>query len=558
MLSKLGLGVVIGAALVLWSGGLWAETSRNVNLRQAAEQFVNAGKVAVVVGVNNYDNHSGLRPLRFAVNDAQIMAQTLRQQGYTVLLLTDHKANREYILDAIEQAGKAVHAQNGTLLFFFSGHGFAEGQNNYLASYGTVSNRLQGSALRLAEVEQAIRQTQVKRAVMLVDACRDNPFVGKSVASPSFLRQNSEGIKALYATKPGELSYETPQLGRGVFTHFLVQGLRGQAVEVDGAISFESLTQYVQEQTAQWTLQHLQKTQLPYAHAWSGSFGVFVLGQVGQRPLLPPVPTPQPVVRPTPTPPPQPVPRTNPAPVSAQARVIEPQMVNIPAGTFTMGCVAGRDDVEGGCLEDEKPPRTVQVGAFQLSKYEVTFDEYDACTATGACPRAADQGWGRGRRPVINVNWNDAQAYVRWLSQQTGKNYRLPSEAEWEYAARGGRNDTAYSWGNTIGLNQANCDGCGSQWDNKQTAPVGQFNRNAFGLHDMHGNVWEWVQDCWSDSYQAAPSDGRAREGGSCTDRVLRGGSWYDGPRIVRSAHRSSFTPDYRNGNVGFRPVQGQ
>ncbi|MBK8451937.1 MAG: caspase family protein [Thiofilum sp.] len=211
MFKKLSLGVVIG--LVVWSGGLCADTSRNVNLRQAAEQFVSAGKVAVVVGVEAYSLRSGLRPLDYAADDAQEMAKTLRQLGYNVQLLTNQQATRADVLDAIEQAGKAVSISDGTLLFFFSGHGFAEGQNNYLASYGTVSTHLQGSALRLDEVEQAIRQTHVKRAVMFVDACRNNPFVGKSVAQPSFLRQHSEGIKALYATKPGELSYETPQLG---------------------------------------------------------------------------------------------------------------------------------------------------------------------------------------------------------------------------------------------------------------------------------------------------------------------------------------------------------
>lgn len=563
MFKKLSLGVVIG--LAVWSGALCADTSRNVNLRQAAEQFGSAGKVAVVVGVNNYDSHSGLRPLRFAVNDAQIMAQTLRQQGYTVLLLTDHKANRDYILDAIEQAGKAVNAQNSTLLFFFSGHGFAEGQQNYLASYGTVSTRLQGSALRLVEVEQAIKKTGVKRAVMLVDACRDNPFVGKSVAQPSFLRQHSEGIKALYATKPGELSYETPQLGRGVFTHFLVQGLRGQAVEADGAISFESLTQYVQEQTAQWTLQHLQKTQLPYAHAWSGSFGVFVLGQVGQRvPVPPPVPTPQPVVRPTPVPTP-PVVRPTAAP--AQARVIEPQMVNIPAGTFTMGCVEGRDDVvEGGCETDEKPARQVRVNAFQMGKTEVTVAQYMACVQAGGCNKPA---WDSAKAPsyyaemgsalrganypIEGVSWSDAQAYVRWLSQQTGKRYRLPSEAEWEYAARAGGN-TAYSWGSNIGKNRANCysNECGDTYE--YTAPVASFAANSYGLHDMHGNVDEWVADCYA-NYGSVAMHRSAVDAANCSWHVLRGGSWIFFSDGLRSASR--FAPMYDITFAGFRVAVG-
>src|SRR5262249_16038271 len=149
----------------------------------------------------------------------------------------------------------------------------------------------------------------------------------------------------------------------------------------------------------------------------------------------------------------------------------------------------------------------------------------------GACNhhRPNDEGWGRGTRPVINVSWFDATAYVKWLSAKTGQQYRLLTEAEWEYAARAGTS-TAYFWGNQIGRNQANCEGCGSRWDNKQIAPVGSFPANAFGLHDMHGNVWQWVEDRYDDNYNDAPADGRtwtsAENCISENTRVLRGGSW--------------------------------
>ena len=167
-------------------------------------------------------------------------------------------------------------------------------------------------------------------------------------------------------------------------------------------------------------------------------------------------------------------------------------MVEIPGGTFRMGCVSGR-----GCVDWEHPVHEVRVEAFELSRYEVTFEEYDRFTeATGRAP-AADEGWGRGRRPVINVSWADAVAYTIWLSAETGRRYRLPSEAEWEYAARAGT-VTAYSWGHGIGRNRANCRGCGSRWDDEQTAPVGTFEPNGWGLHDVHGNVWEWTRDCWN------------------------------------------------------------
>ena len=214
-----------------------------------------------------------------------------------------------------------------------------------------------------------------------------------------------------------------------------------------------------------------------------------------------------------------------------------PEMVVIPAGSFLMGS----PDPTGVGFSNAKPLHSVRISSFEMSKYEVTFEEYDAFTDAIGRERAYDAGWGRGRRPVINVSWYDAVAYTQWLSSQTGENYRLPSEAEWEYAARAG-STTRYSWGNSIGRDRANCEDCGSQWDDKQTAPVGSFSANRWGLHDMHGNVWEWVQDCWHWDYKGAPADGSAwfeSEAGDCgtrrglfgiveakTGRVLRGGSW--------------------------------
>jgi formylglycine-generating enzyme required for sulfatase activity len=188
-----------------------------------------------------------------------------------------------------------------------------------------------------------------------------------------------------------------------------------------------------------------------------------------------------------------------------------------------------------------------------VSKFEVTFDDWDACVAYGDCPHATDFGWGRGRQPAINVSWDDAQSYVVWLSKMTGKPYRLLSEAEWEYAARAGT-QTAYSWGDEIGENNANCKGCGSQWDNRQTAPVGSFATNAFALYDMAGNVYEWVEDCLHNNYEGAPDDGSAWVGdGDCSNRILRGSSWLDSPVYLRSADRYRGATDLRNDSLGFR-----
>jgi formylglycine-generating enzyme required for sulfatase activity len=229
-----------------------------------------------------------------------------------------------------------------------------------------------------------------------------------------------------------------------------------------------------------------------------------------------------------------------------------PKMVVVPAGEFIMGS----SEDEEGRYSDERPQHKVTIArAFAVSRFEVMFDEWDACVLLGGCAWPAPEagGWGRGTRPVINVSWDDAQQYVAWLSRRTGKTYRLLSEAEWEYAARAST-ATAYPWGDEVGDGNANCDGCGSQWDGKQTAPAGSFIANPFGLHDMNGNVFEWVQDCYQ-SYNEVPSDGSNRTSGECprTLRVVRGGAWNSPPKDIRSAVRFRNPPDIRYDSVGFR-----
>jgi formylglycine-generating enzyme required for sulfatase activity len=188
-----------------------------------------------------------------------------------------------------------------------------------------------------------------------------------------------------------------------------------------------------------------------------------------------------------------------------------PEMIVIPAGSFTMGS----PETEDGRSSTEGPQHQVSIlRPFAVSRFQLTFADWDACVGGGGCGMYIphDQGWGRGRQPVIFVSWEDARRYVTWLSQVTRKTYRLLSEAEYEYGTRAGTS-TKYLWGENLGIGNANCDGCGSKWDNKLTAPVGSFAPNAFGLYDMVGNVFEWVEDCWHNNYVGAPSDGSARLG---------------------------------------------
>ena len=229
-----------------------------------------------------------------------------------------------------------------------------------------------------------------------------------------------------------------------------------------------------------------------------------------------------------------------------------PEMVVIPPGSFVMG---SEED------SDAQPVHSVRVGqALAVGKYHVTRGEYARFVeATGY---SADGGAWRNagfsqtdRDPVVDVSWDDAKAYAQWLSRTTGKSYRLLTEAEWEYAARAGTT-TRYWWGDDIGWNRANCDGCGSAWDNKRTSPAGSFPPNGFGLYDMEGNAWQWVEDCWVDNYVNAPGDSSLARasGGDCGRRVLRGGSWFSDPGLMRTAFRYRLSSATRNfSDFGFR-----
>lgn len=239
-----------------------------------------------------------------------------------------------------------------------------------------------------------------------------------------------------------------------------------------------------------------------------------------------------------------------------QSATLCPQMITVPAGSF----VAGSPDGEPGREPTEGPRRVYEVRSFAASVYEVTFDQWDTCVRRGGCEAYApdDRRWGRGRQPVINVSWTDAQSYVRWLSEFTGRTYRLLTEIEWEYAARAGSN-TAFSFGPDISPRMARYDSS-QAYGNSQTtrtlgrpASVGSFSPNAFGLYDMHGNVWEWVEDCWVESYTGHPASSAARADALCSQHVLRGGSWFDAPGKLRSAQRIKNFPWMRFSINGIR-----
>jgi hypothetical protein len=217
-----------------------------------------------------------------------------------------------------------------------------------------------------------------------------------------------------------------------------------------------------------------------------------------------------------------------------------PEMVRLSGGSFRMG---SNED------PSEAPIHQVKVGPFALGRYPVTVGEWGRCVAAKACQFVIE---GNDAAPARNLSWDDAQQYVAWLSSSTGQAYRLPSEAEWEYAARAGTS-TRYWWGERIAPKMANCKGCGETYDPRQPENVGSFPANAFGLHDLTGGVAQWVADCWHPTYQGAPTDGSAWSEPNCRDFVLRGGSWRNDASYARSASRAHYDSGVRYPAHGFR-----
>jgi formylglycine-generating enzyme required for sulfatase activity len=229
-----------------------------------------------------------------------------------------------------------------------------------------------------------------------------------------------------------------------------------------------------------------------------------------------------------------------------------PELVWLPPGQFVLGDAS---------LEGAARPKVAIQYPLAIGRFEITFAEWDACFADGGCRRRPhDAGWGRGWQPVINVSWKDAQQYTAWLSRKTNRRYRLLTEAEWEYAARAGT-DARYWWGDQPGHGDANCADCGSKWDGRQAAPVGRFAPSPFGVYDMHGNVAEWVEDCYHDRLREAPVDGRAWTsacGATADTRILRGGAWHGSARSVRSSFRTSAALDHFDNGIGFRVARSE
>ena len=483
-----------------------------------------AARLALVIGNKDYTVGRLTNP----INDAEDMAALLGGLGglgFSVTLVRN--LQRDDIGRTVEGFASRIRPGDD-VLGFYAGHGLQVKGVNYLPAVDariSVEADVPLNSLNLNELLQRLDEARAGVRLLLVDACRDNPYSrGFRSTARGLARVEGapSGTLMHFATRPGGVAGDGA--GRnGTYTAELLRHLRTPGLPVESVL----------KRVASGVRQATGGSQQPWTEgALDGEFYIAPGGSsVTVAPAAQAVPAPSPLLA---------------------TCALCPPMVVVPAGGFMMGSPAS----ETGRYSDEGPQRRVAVAGFELGKTEITQGQWKA--VMGSNPSAfKDCG---DNCPVENVSWDDAQAFIRKLNEQTGRRYRLPSEAEWEYAARAG-STTAYPWGAVASHEHANygkdecCAGLASgkdRWVN--TAPVGQFPPNAFGLHDMHGNVREWVLDVWHDNYTGAPTDGSAwLAGGNQARRVLRGGSWGGAPQDLRSANRGGYTPDNRNVITGFR-----
>jgi formylglycine-generating enzyme required for sulfatase activity len=497
-----------------------------------------------------------------------------------------------------------------TAAFFYAGHGVAIGGNNYLIPSDVPSAtpdaeaRVRGASIAETDVVAELQARGVRVALLVLDACRDNPFPRSATRAIGNTRglldaKPARGVFTIYSAGIGQTALDRLEPNdpsrNSVFTRVFIDELTKPDLDLAGlAIEVREKVAALARQAKGESGQAEPHEQTPAYYDQTIGGRIFLAGRsveaarsetqskfaVGTPPGRPPPidGAPKPAVAAPPVSPAAPCGdgamvvslSSRPAcPLSAaEERALRPkdsfkecaacaEMVVVPAGSFAMGSPTS----EPGRSDDEGPQRTVTFKRqFAVGRFAVTFDEWDACVADGGCDgyRPFDEGWGRGHRPVIHVNWNDAQTYLAWISLKTGKGYRLLSEAEREYVTRAGTT-TPFWLGSSISLDQANYIGTDTYSSStggfrRQTVPVDSFQPNQWGLYQVHGNVREWTEDCYNKTYTGAPNDGSAWTKGDCDHRTLRNGSWTNKPALLRSAFRGTIANNsVRSDTIGFR-----
>ena len=532
----------------------WLCLVTSAMLTHSAMSQQTAARVALIIGNANYPDAS--TPLSTTIKDARTLAEEFRRSDFDVDLKENiGKEDMQRAIDAF--TGKIRSGM--AALFYFSGYGIQVARQTYLipvnAQVWTEAEvRRDGISVDALLAEMHKKGAKVK--IVILDAARRNPFERRFRASAAGLAalDAPDGTLAMYSAAPGKVINE----GAGpnsLFVGELIKELRVPNLTAEEVFNHARIgvSRASNNEQVPWVASSLVD---------EFYFGKSRTVATAPAPAQPPAPSPAPPRVPTTSTPaptaPTPAPTTSkPAPSEPARAGSNPgdvfrdcpgctELVVVPAGSFDMGST----------LEYENPVRRVTIAKpFAIGRREVTFDEWDKCVDDGGCKyRPEDRDWGRGDRPAINLSWLDAKSFLTWLSQKTGQTYRLPSEAEWEYAARGGTN-TPYWWGRDIGSRQANCRECNTG-ETQKTSPVGSYKPNPFGLYDTAGNVAEWVEDCWNDNYRGAPNNGTAWTVGQCRLRVLRGGAFDSQSKYLRSMSRFRYDFDVRYTANGFRVVR--
>ena len=513
-------GDAIGVALVLvlWSALYAAPVDA-------------ARRIALVIGNGDYAKFGDLHN---PANDARAMAEKLKSLDFTLIGGQAHvDVSRQRMVTLLRDLGDALGRAPGagtTALVYYSGHGVAQDGENWLVPVDDSDIRFRDDvpdfAIGTKTVMRRLESSGGGLNILIFDACRDNRLESRQLTKGAS-RKGLAPVKGrptdtvmIYAAADGEVAYDGPSGGLSPFTEALIE-----EIDVPGRRLVDVVGQTA-ARVRRETERNSEGPQVPWMDFTPLETPFYF------KPCPLGSDCPQIVV-------------INPIIADIwedfeQRRECDdcPLMVAVPTGKFNMG----------GKYKGERPIREVIIGRLAVGVHEVTFSQWDACTSAGGCSRKpGDNRWGRGNRPVIDVSWQDAQEYVRWLSKVTGKTYRLLSESEWEYVARATTTGPFHT-GSTISRAQANYQGSG-------TVEVGSYpESNPFGLHDVHGNVWEWVADCWHGDYSGAPSDGSAwTRGGDCGKRVFRGGSWENKPEYVRSASRWGGDDRLSAASLGFR-----
>ncbi len=488
----------------------------------------NEQRIALVIGNKDYRG-GGWQPLRNPTNDADAMSAALTDLGFEVLLLKN--ASKQQMWDGVSQLTQKVRGTQTVALVFYAGHGVeADGDNFWVAvdDRSTCRDDISVNNLSIKAVDKKLRSAGVAFNIMVSDACRNNslPFTctsaGRDGGRSGFVEYKAKGSLIAFSTAPGATAADGTGQTNSPYTTALVKAMRGEGLTIEDV--FKQVNRELEP-----------VGQEPWMNnAFNGSF-YFKMANAPAPPVA---------VKPVPT-------RKEPLAKSDFTESVTGAvftMKYLKANNFLMG------STDSDAYDNEKPVHTVYIGEFYIAKYEVTFAEYDKfCDAT-ARAKPSDMGWGRGSRPVINVSWDDAVAYCDWLSRTTGKTYRLPTEAEWEYAARGGSSDK-YAGSSDVGSVGWFTDNSGSKKRHAlgETHAVGEKPANGYGLYDMSGNVWEWCSD-W---YSVYSSDAVSSPTGATTGsyRVLRGGGWSNGAHGCRVSYRNYTAPTHLGSYLGFRVV---